>query len=70
MIMFLDSLDAIDATFLEIEDAASKAHQWISQQSDDPMRFLKSVKFEKQGSIRFHKANLIKAIRPGPMRLP
>jgi hypothetical protein len=32
-----------------VKEAAKKAHQWIAQQSDEPIQFLRNIKFEKKG---------------------
>jgi hypothetical protein len=47
-----------------IKDAARKAHLWIAQQTDDPIGFLRSVKFEKIGydPITHEKLNLIEQV--------
>jgi len=54
----------IEKTLDRIEEAARQAHIWIAQQSSDPMKFLRSVKFEKRGfhPITHHKLNLIEQV--------
>ena len=63
-VITVTSVDQLEKQFAKIADAARKAHQRISEQSDDPMQFLRSVKFEKRGyhPVDGHEINLIEQV--------
>jgi len=58
------SVEQLEEQFAKIAEAAKKAHEWISAQSDEPMQFLRRVKFEKRGyhPVDHHKINLIEQV--------
>jgi len=60
----IHTLEDIRDHVQEVREAARKAHEWIAQQSGDPIEFLKSVKFEKKGyhPVTHHPLNLIEQV--------
>jgi hypothetical protein len=43
------SIDDADRLMASVRNSAAKAHQWIAEQSRDPLAMLKSMKFEQVG---------------------
>ena len=60
----IHTLEDIEKNLEKVREAARLAHEWIAKQSDNPMDFLRSVKFEKKGfhPITHHPLNLIEQI--------
>ena len=60
----IKSLGEINHYMQRIESAAKDAHSWIAQQTEDPLTFLRRIKFEKKGlhPITGHRLNLIEQI--------
>jgi hypothetical protein len=60
----ITSVEQLEAYLEKVNEAARKAHEWISKQPNDPIEFLRRVKFEKIGyhPIDGHEINLIEQV--------
>jgi hypothetical protein len=63
-VITIHSTEDLDTNLAMIRESARKAHEWIAEQTDDPIAFLRSVKFEKKGfhPITHRNLNLIEQV--------